>query len=226
MTISLIIPVFNEEKYIKKCLESLCQQIKKPEEIIIVDNNCTDKTINIVKKFSQKLPLKIIKEKKQGMTYARNCGFNDAQYEILARCDADTILPLDWIKKIDNNFKKEKIDALTGPIYFYDLPFKNIPYTNFLLDVYKLIRRGEESLIGPNMAITKKIWLKIKNKVCLDNQKIHEDIDLSIHIYKEGGRVKRDPTLLVAASGRRIKYNPLSFFVEYPIRLYKTLALH
>ena len=50
-----------------------------------------------------------------------------------------------------------------------------------------------------------------------------EDIDLSIHIHKVGGRILIDKSLIVAVSGRRIVGNPASFFIEYPCRLIKTL---
>ena len=53
MKVSVVIPVYNEEKYIKNCLESLMKQEEKPDEIIVVDNNCTDETINIVKKYGK-----------------------------------------------------------------------------------------------------------------------------------------------------------------------------
>ena len=76
------------------------------------------------------------------------------------------------------------------------------------------------------MIITKKIWKKIKNDVCLEDKQVHEDIDLGIHIYKFRGTIKHDRNLLVKASGIRIAKNPLSFFVEYPIRAVKTFLSH
>lgn len=225
MKISVIIPVYNEEKYIKKCLDSLKNQIIKPDEIIVVDNNCTDKTLKIVKKFSNKLPIKIASEKKQGMIFARNKGFNIASGDILARCDADSILPSNWIKKIKENFAKENIDGLTGPVIFYDLPFKTKFYSILYMKVMKILQNGE-TLIGPNMAMTKKIWQKIKDEVCIDEKKVHEDIDLSLHIKKVEGKIKYDWQLIAFISGRRIKQKPQSFFIEYPIRLIKTIYFH
>lgn len=223
MKLSVVIPVYNEEKYIKSCLESLNNQTEKPDEVIVVDNNCTDKTVEIAKKYK----VKVVKEKKQGMIQARNRGFNSVSYEIIARCDADTILPPGWVAGIKSNFKKnDKIDALCCPVVFYDLPLHNISYAPIYLDIYKFIHNGKEMLVGPNMALTKKIWNKVKDKVCLDDRAVHEDIDLAIHIIKEGGVIKRDLSLLAGASGRRIKKNPLSFFVEYPIRFIKTIKNH
>ncbi len=222
MKISVIIPVFNEEKYIKKCLESLKKQQEKPEEIIIVDNNCTDKTIEIAKKYS----VEIIKEKKQGITFARNKGFEAAKYEILARCDADSILPVNWVKRIKEIFLTKKIDAITGPVIFYDLPIKTFFFTKAYLATMAKLQKGANTLIGPNMAISKKAWTKVKNKVCLNDKIVHEDIDLAIHINQVGGKIYVDEKLVVKVSGRRIKKNPFSFFIEYPIRLIKTLSTH
>jgi len=222
MKVSVIIPAYNEETRINNCLQSLISQIEKADEIIVIDNNCSDKTVQIAKNF----PVRIVKEKKQGMINARNRGFDEAKYDILARTDADTILPSDWIKKIKENFEKEKIDALTGPAIFYDITMNSkyifILYHHFM----KLIQKGKETLSGPNMAISKEIWKKVRNDICLDDKKVHEDIDLAIHINKAGGIIKRDDELLIKASGRRLKSNPASFYIEYPLRLLKTFFNH
>lgn len=55
MRVSLVIPIYNEEKYIKKCLDSVKCQVEKPDEIIVVDNNSTDNTVNIAKKYNVRL---------------------------------------------------------------------------------------------------------------------------------------------------------------------------
>jgi len=73
------------------------------------------------------------------------------------------------------------------------------------------------------MIISKNMWEKVKNKVCLDDKMVHEDLDLAIHVNKYGGIIGYDPTLVVQSSGRRIKNNFYSFFIEYPTRLIKTL---
>jgi glycosyltransferase involved in cell wall biosynthesis len=225
MKVSLIIPVFNEEKYIGPCLDSLEKQIEKPDEIIIVDDNCTDNTINIVKKYKKSLPIKIVKEKKKGVVFARNKGFSKAKGDILVRCDADSILPKNWIKKIKENFSKNKIDGLTGPIIFYDFFLKTAFFSNIYLILIKILQKGE-TLLGPNMAISKKIWEKIKKEVCFDEKNIHEDIDLSLHILKNNGKIIYDFNLIVYASSRRIVKTPWIFFLNYPWRLIKNLVSH
>lgn len=221
MKVSVIIPVFNEEKYIKACLDSLHNQIEPADEIILVDNNCTDKTINIAKNY----PVKIIKEEKQGMIYARNKGFDNASYEIIARTDADAIVPPYWIKKIKKNFEDAHLQALVGTCVFYDYIFCPPLFIKLYWIIMKYLLKGE-TLTGPNMIIKKDLWKKIKNDICIDDKKVHEDIDLSCHILKRGIQIKRDNSLVIKISGRRIKNNPLSFFIEYPIRLIKTILRH
>jgi glycosyltransferase involved in cell wall biosynthesis len=222
MTLSLVIPAYNEEKYIKKCLVSAFAQEEKFDEVILVDNNSTDKTLAIARQF----PVRIIHESKQGMIQARNCGFDAAKGDIIGRCDADTHLSTDWAKRVKNDFEKNKIDALTGPFEFYDLKPKTSYYSKAYLEVMKPILNGNEVLAGPNMAISADMWKKVRNHVCLDNNLVHEDIDLAIHIIEQKGRIMKDEKLFAEVSSRRMRKNPASFFGEYPIRILKTLAYH
>lgn len=221
MKISVVIPVYNEEKYIEKCLNSLQTQEEMPDEIIIVDNNCTDKSIELAKNYK----VKIIKENKQGITYARNCGFNAARYELIARCDADAIIPPFWVSQIKANFENEAFSALTGPVNFYDLKINTQFFVKIFFIIMRFLHKGE-TLVGHNMAIRKNIWDKVKSNLCLKDDEIHEDVDLAIHVLGSGGKIKFDDNLIIKASARRIMYNPISFFIEYPIRLAKTFLKH
>lgn len=221
MTISVVIPAYNEEKHISACLQSLMQQEVRPDEIIVVDNNSTDNTAKIAHAFF----VTVVSEPIQGMIPARNRGFNEAKYDIIARTDSDTILPKDWIKKIKNNFENNEVDGVTGPFYYGDFLFKTTFFSKlYLFIVSRMVHTP--ILFGPNLAITKKIWEKIKDDVCLDDKVVHEDIDLSIHLAKKGGKILVDKSLVIATSGRRIKERPASFFIEYTKRLFTTISTH
>lgn len=102
MKVSVIIPVFNEEKVIGDCLESLSKQITDggETEIIVVDDGSVDKTIDI----AQKYKIKLLKQSHLGAGEARNLGAKQAKGEILVFVDADMVF--------DKNF----IDKLTKPI--------------------------------------------------------------------------------------------------------------
>lgn len=222
MKVSVVIPVFNEEKYIENCLTHLKKQAVKPDEIIIVDNNCTDETIEIAKQFD----VRIVKELRQGITPARNKGYDSAKYEIIARCDADSLVPPQWIKRIKYNFEKKHVDALTGPLFYYDLPVKNVMpvFNTYVAMLSKIIKHYP--LHGPNMALSKSIWMRVRDEVCQDDNMVHEDHDISLHIYQRGGHIHYDRYLTVRTSGRRIKHDPTTFFIEYPTRLTKMLRKH
>lgn len=221
MKVSVVIPAYNEERYIGSCLESLMNQDIPPEEIIVVNNNSTDKTAEIVNQF----PVRLLTEDTKNVIIARNKGFDSAVNDILARTDADTQLPPNWIAKIKENFKNNTIDALSGPISYYDTPVKTPFFSKIFYSVAENIFHYPV-LIGPNMAITKKIWNQVKSIVCTDPTQVHEDIDIGIHIAEIGGKIMIDPDLVVQSSGRRIMHQPQSFFIEYTQRLMKMNTLH
>lgn len=223
VSVSLVIPVYNEEEYIKGCIESAMDQEVAADEIIIVDNNCSDATVEIASQF----PVRIVQEKTQGMIPARNRGFDEATSDIIARCDADCVLPPDWIAYIKDVFSAVySPDAMSGPIIYYDVPLNTKALTTAYLLFPKLLQGGGETLLGPNMVLTKAIWNQAKQHVCLDDRKVHEDLDLALSIHKVGGRIRRDRDFCIYTSGRRAMKNPGSFFVEYPVRFVKTFAHH
>lgn len=229
MKISVVIPAYNEEAYISRCLSSLLEQHVKPDEIIVVDNNSTDQTVAIAKNF----PVRIIHETKQGTGHARNRGFNEAKFDIIARTDADTILPPDWIEKIKKAFVDQKLIALSGPAEFYDLPElvqnthwqTNPAWVKVITSYNKIIRQftKHDCLFGPNCAFRKSAWEKIINDVCLDDKKVHEDLDLGIHLA-EVGKIKFDDSLIVSTSVRRWKRPDA--YIEYLYRGFKSLQKH
>ena len=220
MNISVVIPAFNEEKRIEACLKSIASQTYKPLEVIVVDNNSTDKTAKIAKSFGAQ----VIIEKQQGVTYARNRGFEIAKGEIIARTDADTIVPSNWLERINDHFEKDKkLDAVSGPAIF-GLRFFT-PIVRLL--VFEANKRifGHYGLYGPNFAIKKSAWERVKNEVCMDDERVHEDTDIAIHIGKEG-KIGYDPKLKVKTSARRLRKSPTSLLVMYLIKWADMIALH
>jgi len=223
MKVSVVIPVYNEERYLRACLRSIVNQEVMPDEIIVVDNNSTDKSVEIAKEF----PVLIVHEKRQGISWARNKGFNSAKYDIIARTDADTRVPKTWIKRIKKAFAKDPdLVGLSGPARFYDASSAmdkiNIPTFMFLDSLYRLFVK-HAFLFGPNLSIRKSAWEKVKRQVCMDDSEVHEDMDLSIHLAKYG-KIKFDLKFPVYSSSRRLKH--ATAYLNYPYRSIKTLSVH
>jgi glycosyltransferase involved in cell wall biosynthesis len=221
MKVSIVIPVYNEERYIVPCLEHIFDQEEQADEVILVDNNCTDKTIALAKKF----PVKIIHEPVQGMTPARNAGFDFATGAIIARTDADSTVPRDWIKRIKEKFADKETVAVTGPLHFYDVPemFRAPKLPMFVY--FRTFKRifHHPCMVGPNMAIRRSVWLKVREMVCLDDEVVHEDVDLALHIA-QFGVINFDYSFIVFVSPRRWK--KLKPYFEYPYRYIRTMEQH
>ncbi|OGK64583.1 hypothetical protein A2313_04075 [Candidatus Roizmanbacteria bacterium RIFOXYB2_FULL_41_10] len=220
MKVSVVVPVYNEEAIIDKCLKAIFAQSEPADEVILVDNNCTDNSMKIAKKY----PVRIIKEKQQGISYARNKGFDIAKYEIITRTDSDTIVPRHWLKNIRQVMKAHpQYLAAAGPISYYDLPFNSLAswyHQNLYYYVLRAIH-GYHLLHGSNMVVRKSIWQKVKNKVNMDNSQVHEDIDLSIRIAKLG-QIGYSRQLATKTSGRRSTKFVRN--LEYPYRYFKMLT--
>jgi glycosyltransferase involved in cell wall biosynthesis len=101
LLISVIIPAYNVEKTLGRCLESVLAQNYAPFEVIVVDNNSKDKTKEIILDFKKNnKKVKYIFEGIKGRTSARNAGIKNADGEIIVMLDADCLVPMNWIWEI------------------------------------------------------------------------------------------------------------------------------
>lgn len=99
MSVSIIIPTYNEEKHIEKCLYSLIEQnTNQPFELIIVDGHSTDNTLSIINTFLKKYNfISLYMNPKKNAASGRNIGISKAKYNILAFIDADAYAQANWI---------------------------------------------------------------------------------------------------------------------------------
>ncbi len=116
--VSVIVPVYNAEQTIGLCIESLiAQDYPNPcYEIIIVDNNSTDKTARIIKTYPVKY---LLQDKKQSRSATRNCGIYHATGDIIAFLDADCIAHSQWIRQGVKPFENKRVGACGGKILSY-----------------------------------------------------------------------------------------------------------
>ena len=102
--VSIYIPAYNAEKTIKYCIESVVNQSKKFDEIIVIDDKSTDNTLKILEEFSN---INIIKNNtNMGLGYNRNLGMKISSNSIVASIDADVVLNTRWLEIMINNISK------------------------------------------------------------------------------------------------------------------------
>lgn len=109
--VSVIIPVYNGEKTIGRCLESVSKQDYGNYEIIVADDGSTDHTGDVAKKFSR---VRILRQKNRGPASARNLGSRKANGEILLFTDADCVPDRKWIVEMVKPFSKSEIVGVQG----------------------------------------------------------------------------------------------------------------
>lgn len=225
--ISIVIPALNEERYLPFCLASLKKQTFTDFEIIVVDNNSNDNTAGVARKFGAK----VVKEHIRGMTSARERGFRAARGQIIARTDADTTHPPNWLELIYKTFNDyPQVIALTGPLTSHHKFIPNHLYDFYCYWLFVLLPKllsGHMMLLGSNMAIRKSAWEKIS--IHHDDALVHEDMDLACHMA-EIGHLHYLPKLKSSISFRHIRKNPYAglkrYLIEYQMRYYRSLWLH
>ncbi|MBI2008954.1 glycosyltransferase [Candidatus Saccharibacteria bacterium] len=218
LTLSIIIPAYDEEDYIGACLDSIVAQTVKPLEVIVVDNNSTDKTVQI----AQRYPFaKVLHEKRQHQVFAQAAGFNAARGDILGRIDADSILPKEWVEKVTAAFvADQKLVAVTGGADPYDVPIRWAGSAIFHGYIFLAgLIGGQRMLFGSNCAVTASAWRKIKNKVLM-RPDIWEDYDMAFCL-KPYGKIGYIPDNLVGVSFRAMHTN-FKHHVSYQFRSVRT----
>lgn len=201
MKVSIVIPVYNEGEHLAACLDAIARQSTPAFEVIVVNNNSTDNSVAVAARYDF---VSVIDQPRQGVVFARDAGFNAASGDVIGRIDADTIIPEEWVATLGRLFADKSLDALSGAVTYYDLPWKR--FLGWLdLSFRQWIASGmgrEVFLYGSNMAIRKSAWLKVRSKVCR-RAGLHEDFDLAIHLATTGCRVTFENQLKAAVSLRR-----------------------
>jgi glycosyltransferase involved in cell wall biosynthesis len=119
--VSVIIPIYNVEKYVGKCLDSVVNQTLKNIEIICVNDGSTDNSLRILEEYSQKdRRINIINKKNKGASWARKTGLNAAKGEFIAFVDSDDWVESDTFEKMYENAIQNNSDLVMLNFRFYD----------------------------------------------------------------------------------------------------------
>lgn len=177
--VSVIVPVYNTESYLKKCLDSLVNQTLKKIEIIIVNDGSTDNSQKIIDEYVKKYPqiIKAFLKKNGGLSDARNYGLKFVTGDYIGFVDSDDFVDLDMFKKLYNKAKKESLDIVVcDSIELYEdngnkiYKKSNFNYSDNLVKNY---------IISPPMACTRIYKRNIFDSVEFKKDIFYEDLNLT-----------------------------------------------
>jgi glycosyltransferase involved in cell wall biosynthesis len=117
MIFSVIVPFLNEELFIEQCIHSLLDQTfdKCRYELIFIDNGSTDRSTEIVRKYTT---IKLLFESRRDPYLARNCGIEMAQGQYLAFTDADCLIDRHWLAELQQGLEKLNADIVLGRVLY------------------------------------------------------------------------------------------------------------
>ncbi|MBC2641549.1 MULTISPECIES: glycosyltransferase family 2 protein [unclassified Rhodococcus (in: high G+C Gram-positive bacteria)] len=227
--LTVVIPAYNEEATIGRALDALVAQADQIDEIIVVDNNCTDDTVAVAQAHEAAGKIRIITEELPGLIPARNAGIAAAKTPIVARIDADTIVQPGWAQAIREFFATADagFGAALGPFEQYDMPLQGVQ--RFMVRVASDTKKDAgiqeaRGVYGANMAVRKTAWETILPALH-EGRGIWEDSDISLSLHGAGIKIAMLPGMKVQVSGRRMLSSRKSYF-EYTASLPRTLRAH
>lgn len=210
MRLAFVIPAYNEEALIGKCVESVLAEVARTGreiDIVVVDNNCTDRTAEIAASYAG---VRVVKEAQKGLVSARDGGFQATTAELVANIDADTIVPEGWLDTVFAEFERdEALVCLSGPYVYYDLSVWNrflvsmfYGLTKAVYAINRYVLRVGSVVQGGNFVFRRDAWIKAGGY----NREIRfygEDTDVAVRLSKVG-KVKWTFRLKMLTSGRRL----------------------
>ncbi|MSR91206.1 glycosyltransferase family 2 protein [Inconstantimicrobium porci] len=120
LLLSIIIPVYNVEKYLRQCIESVVKQNLYNYEIILVNDGSTDNSLNICKEYADKYTeIKIIDQKNKGLGAARNAGIKKASGKYIGFLDSDDYIKQDMFSKMLNKAEEDNLDLVICAVEMY-----------------------------------------------------------------------------------------------------------
>ena len=121
--VSIIIPVYNSEKTLKKCIESVINQTYKNIEILIINDGSKDKSLNIMNEYKNKDErIIVINQKNKGLSGARNTGINNATGDYITFIDSDDYIKPNLVKDTIKIFEEYECDVVRNN---YELSYEN-----------------------------------------------------------------------------------------------------
>jgi len=229
LPISVVIPAWNEEREIERCLEGLFRQTHTAFEVIVVDNGSTDATASLAEEWG----VRVIEQSQHGIACARQTGFDAARGSIIASTDADSVVPPDWLALIEEAFRERpQTVGVFGPFRYQPHSAPNAftnrlsPYCSKCLVAAQWVtwKLGYPHFPGSNFAVQREAFSEVCGFRSPESATFYsywEDVQLGLKLNRIG-EIRYLPDLVVSASGRKLR--SVRWNILYPAK--QAVALH
>lgn len=210
MKVSLLVPCYNEEKLIEKCVLSCLNQTRKFDNLVFIDDSSTDRTPEILARYADKIIIKRTPKNSGNKSYAQEYGWKFITGDIVATTDADTILDPNFAEEIVKDFLDSNVAAVAGYV-------RSAPY-NWLT-----LCRAFDYALGQNLHKLAQSYMNyifvmpgaasafradvFRKHIKFDHDTITEDLDFTYQLHRKGFKISynrnafsftQDPTTLKA----------------------------
>ena len=165
-SLSIILPVFNVEKYLERCIKSILEGTYNDLELIIVNDGSKDNSDDIIRRYIEKYNniTYIIKEN-GGLSHARNVGYMYTKGEYIAFFDSDDYIEKDMYKKLMGKVEKYKYDIVVSDLYMeYEETGRKVYVNSNILEEYRNLTNSKED-IEIKKEIMEKRYIAVHNKI-------------------------------------------------------------
>lgn len=198
-TVTIVVPVLNEEKSLAETLQSLRSQTFQDYEMIVVDNGSTDASPDIARQYADI----VLFEARKGAVWAMHRGFLAARGEFLVSADADTLYPPHWLAKMVKALSRPNTVAAYGPMGFRESPpllryceAAGYAFLALCSQVFGVYLSG-----AANFGVHKDAYFKVGGYASVGNL-ASPDFWLALRLRKLG-RIRFVPTMVCYTSNRR-----------------------
>jgi glycosyltransferase involved in cell wall biosynthesis len=200
--LSVVVPSWNDAAMLRVCLDALAAQTRPADEILVVDNGSADDTAAVARRAGAR----VVTEPLRGVWPATIAGFDAAGGDVIARLDADSVPPADWLERVEAALVASgPLAAVTGPGDFYGGTRlvrwigEHVYIGGYFWFVGWLL--GHPPLFGSNFAISREIWTRLRPSLDPRLERVHDDLELS-YLLEPDMTVVYDATLRVGVSAR------------------------
>ncbi len=224
--ISIIVPVYNTEKYLAACLKSIKGQSYRDFEVIIVDNNSSDNSVRLIKKeIKGHKRFSLLSEKKAGQGNARNAGLRKAKGELICFVDSDDFIAKDYLKWLYQSMIESDSSLSTGVIGIFkgdgdsrkmEYEFSRSLKSDSTLTSVKNLLKGYDTGTCCNVLFKRSLLAGMS----FNGNFFYEDLIFKLEVILKGGV---DKVSFVAETGYFYRVNPMSTMKTFTKKHYDSV---